>query len=128
MRKIKEEIVSWNEKGFTYLEKHEYKEAIWCFNKVIELDPFNYGAWFRLGALYAQKEDYLKAIRAYKRAWELNIYLPNIEDDIHHCYDKILKLEPKNSNILRLKGDLYYRQGYLQHDFSVYKSLLLCVK
>ena len=55
-------------KGLSLNTQHNFPEAIACFDRVIELDPTNAGAWTNKGNALANQGRYRDAIECYERA------------------------------------------------------------
>ena len=49
-----------------FMDYGEYDEAIIFLDKIIELNPYNYSAWYFKGLIYQRKETYEKAVDAYE--------------------------------------------------------------
>ncbi|MBW2646715.1 MAG: tetratricopeptide repeat protein [Deltaproteobacteria bacterium] len=62
----------WFEKGMLYSTYGNHKEAIRCFDKVIELFPENSNAYFNQGISYGEMGEYEKAISSLDKALELS--------------------------------------------------------
>ncbi|MEI8203491.1 MAG: tetratricopeptide repeat protein [Bacteroidota bacterium] len=58
--------------GSDYLRHSQFKEAIECFNKMIELTPGNDEAYFGRGDCWYNIKEYQKALDDFKKATELN--------------------------------------------------------
>jgi len=54
----------------------EYDKAVDCFNKIIEMEPDNYKAWYNLGIAHFHLKKTEEALKAYQRALEIK---PNYE-------------------------------------------------
>lgn len=59
-----------------------YDEAILIFNRIIELEPNNYRAYYNLGITFQNLNQIEKALKAYKTAIEIN-------PDYYFCYYNI---------------------------------------
>jgi tetratricopeptide (TPR) repeat protein len=62
----------WIDRGGLFDTYGNYKAAIGCFEKVIELEPQNGHAHFYLGISYGELGDYEKSIEEINRSIELN--------------------------------------------------------
>lgn len=60
----------------------DYEKAAECFNKIIDLDPNNYRAWYNLGIAYFNLNKSEDALIAYQRAIQ-------IKSDYMYCYYNI---------------------------------------
>jgi tetratricopeptide (TPR) repeat protein len=77
------------DKGTALLEIENYKDAIACFKKAIEIEPNNSDAWLNKGIVL----DILHAK----------------PEDIRKCFDKALEINPNNAKVLVQKAlFLYY--------------------
>ncbi|MDJ0567727.1 MAG: tetratricopeptide repeat protein [Pleurocapsa sp. MO_192.B19] len=64
-----ENLWVWNNRGEAYIRLGQVEQAIFDFQKAIELDPSrSFVPWNNLGKLYYQQQDYQKAIEAYEQA------------------------------------------------------------
>lgn len=78
----KPDAQSWFNLGFEYQTKHEWPEAIYCFDKACELEPKNKGFWNGLGNAN-QFADRMEAARvAFLRAHALDSYESGIMTSI----------------------------------------------
>ncbi len=57
-----------NKDGQTYFELKEYKKAVECFDKAIEINPEDEVAWFNRGFAYFKLNDYNNSIDSFERA------------------------------------------------------------
>ena len=57
-----------NKDGQTYFELKEYKKAIECFDKAIEINPEDEVAWFNSGFAYFKLKDYTNSTNSFKKA------------------------------------------------------------
>lgn len=83
-----------------YLKNKEYKKAIECYKKQLELDPNDSGTWFFLGDIYYYK-------------------LGKGEEGIK-CFEKSLKIKP-GPNIKKILKDIYAREVTYKN-FRKYQS------
>jgi tetratricopeptide (TPR) repeat protein len=98
MRKRTIEARVWFAKGNDLCRVRDYKRALSCYDKAIELDPEYAQAWCNKGVVYAALKDEKKAL---------------------YCYDKALKIDPKYSQVWCNKGALFMEAGN-------YKNALFC--
>ena len=68
---------AWKNKGIAFDMLKKYKEAIRCFDKVLEIDPNCVDTWNNKGITLRKLKRYNKAIR---------------------CYDKVLNIDSKCMN------------------------------
>jgi tetratricopeptide (TPR) repeat protein len=62
----------WNERGISLGKSGEYKEAIECFDKAIELNPNYAMAYSDRGIVYEKLKKYERAIEDYNKAIALD--------------------------------------------------------
>ncbi len=55
-------------RGTAYARLCNFKLAIECFDKILELEPDNSNAWYRRGVMFVRLCDYDEAIKSYDRA------------------------------------------------------------
>ncbi|MEI0526614.1 tetratricopeptide repeat protein [Brachyspira murdochii] len=97
------------EQGKSYYNNGNYKEAIKCLNKAVELNPNDANNWHWLGISYHENEEYSEAIRCLNKAVELNpnneynwywlgnSYYKNEEySEAIRCLNKAVELNPNN--------------------------------
>ena len=56
-----------NKDGQTYFELKEYKMAIECFKKAIEINPEDEVAWFNIGFAYFKLKDQIQDENIFKK-------------------------------------------------------------
>jgi len=79
-----------------------FKKAAINFQRIVEIDPKNYRAWYNLGIAYFNLNKINEALKAYNKAID-------IKPDYEHCYYNIgLIYEAKNNLKLALK---YYNKS-----------------
>ena len=99
---------------------HEYEDAIESYQKAIELNPEDAGAYYNMGISYDNIEAYEKAIEAYQKAIELNpedagvyynmgISYDNIEayEKAIEAYQKAIELNPEDARAYNNMGVSY---------------------
>lgn len=64
--------IAWNNKGTVFAEIREYKEAIECFNRSLELDPKNAAAWHNKAVSLTKRRKHLEAVKYYDKSVELD--------------------------------------------------------
>ena len=79
------------------------EEAIYCFDKALEIDPWDGYAWHR-------KAGCLENLFRY--------------DEAIYCYNKILEIGPLDTNTLYLKGYIYEEQGHYEEAIRCYDKIL----
>jgi Flp pilus assembly protein TadD len=77
--------------GIRVAQKSLWKEAVYRFERAIELDPTYGGAWNNLGIAYEQMGRFLEARNAYEKALALepnNTFIRNNYDLFREIYDR----------------------------------------
>ncbi len=104
--------------GNAYKLRREYQQALSAFNKVLELDPKSYIAYFEIGNIYKLQRKYDKAIEFYQKA------IHN-ETDVKRAYINMLvenldyfKEDSKHYNEIKKQLD----KGITEKDVSEYDS------
>ncbi len=64
----------WNGLGAAFFKIGEYKTAVECFDKVIEVSPDNVTVWGNRGAAYYNLKNYSMAIKNFQKVLELKPY------------------------------------------------------
>jgi len=108
-REILEEISpksdsnSWFDQGCQQLDKGNFEDALFSFEKVIELEPDNHEAWKKRGnALY---------------------YLGRFEEAIN-SYDKVLEFKPDLHEVWGQRGNALYYLGRLEEAINSFDKAL----
>ena len=77
--------------GIRVAQKSLWKEAVYRFEKAIEIDPSYGGAWNNLGIAYEQMGRFDEARKAYEKALVLepnNTFIRNNYDLFREIYDR----------------------------------------
>jgi YVTN family beta-propeller protein len=111
-----------------------YKEAIECYDKVIENDPNYYPVWNNKGNVFNYQGKFQEAIRSYGRVLEndpdnfIALYnkglaLRNLGkyEEAEECYDKVIENDPKNIEALNAKGYVLERRGKYEEAEECYR-------
>ena len=61
-----------NQLGICYSNQNNFKKAIECFQKTIELDPQNVEGYCNFGIFYSLQKDFDKAIKCFQKAIEID--------------------------------------------------------
>ncbi len=61
-----------NNQALEFASKGEYKEAIACFQRAIEIERFNYMLWYNLGITYRDSGQMQAAKEALEQAYKIN--------------------------------------------------------
>ncbi len=118
----------------------EYDKAIMCFNRIIEIEPNNFKAFYNLGIAYFNIGEIEKAMNAYRESLKIKpdykyclyniglvyeLTMGELGTALEH-YEKALEIDPKfvyasqARNILRNKMDLMKKN---QHDLEQEKKI-----
>ncbi|MDR0418700.1 MAG: tetratricopeptide repeat protein [Prevotellaceae bacterium] len=124
-------------KAYNAFEKQQYKIAVENYQKAINLDPTNEGAYNNLGNVYHVQGKYNQALEMYQKAIELrpdyaNAYynLGIVYDDMGYyllaidAYIRALRLEPESPEIYNNMGISYDRQGNYAEAIKSYKKVI----
>ena len=116
--------VQWNEKGHKYNNQGDYRQAIECLRKAIELDPKLATPWNNMGYAYGELGDYNKEIKCCQKAIELDpkYAMPwsnmgtaygNLGDynKAIECFRKAIELDPKDAYSWNNMGYAYGELG-----------------
>lgn len=103
-----------NKDGQTYFELKEYKMAIECFKKAIEINLEDEVAWFNIGFAYFKLKDYNSSIDSFEKAISLfdRILNENPDDDMakecrslaEHMIKQISSKEEKKHEYVNIVG------------------------
>ncbi|MCC0178577.1 tetratricopeptide repeat protein [Waterburya agarophytonicola K14] len=140
-----DDVWLWNNRGEAYARLQQTNQAIFDFQKAIDLAPAkSFVPWNNLGKLYYQQQDYPRAIEAYQEALKIKPdYLPaliglgNVQkssqlyDLAVESYDRALTVNPNYHEAWYGKGsvaeylkqyrnarDYYQRASQLKPDWS----------
>lgn len=116
MEIMNEMAVDYLQRGITLMERRNYKEAIECFQKALEIEPRYAEAYSAMSDAYANLEDYKQALEYQKKVILLepedgeayfdmgNIYI--LMDDILRCVENYNKAEEKGYSSFALYKNL----------------------
>jgi replication factor A1 len=103
-----------NKDGQTYFELKEYKKAIECFDKAIEINPEDEVAWFNKGFAYFKLKDYNNSIHSFEKAISIfnDILNENPDDEMakegrslaEHMIKQISSKEVKKHEYINILG------------------------
>lgn len=113
--------------GRSLYRRRMYRKALQEFDKVIEIDPNNYRAYFWRGRLYLKTNRYNKAItdfkmviklksdyaEAYNNLGWLYVQLEEYDESIKYL-SKSLELQPNDGWTYYTRGRCYFRKGDLR--------------
>ena len=123
--------------GFKAWEAQKYSEAIDYYNRAIELDPKNSGAYDNRGNSYRDQGNWIQAIQDYDKAIELNpqnswayanrgftYYLQgNFEKALSDC-SKAIEIYPKNAWAYITCGNIYKAQGKINQTMTSFNKAI----
>lgn len=124
-------------KGNEFLANSNYKEAIDCFDRILEIEPENSEAWDKKGLSFLNLGDKETALGCYDRtvaycpengeAWlhraEILYDLDRYEEAIE-SFDKVTDLESDNKVAWFGKADVYSILGSYEKELSCYEFIL----
>ena len=127
--------IDWNSWANNMSNAKNYKDAIICYKKAIELKPDNNDYYNSLGVMYSYLEQYEDAIICYKKAIELNpdsdvyynnigsayFYLEQYEETIIY-YKKASELNPDKATYNINIGVMYYNLKQYEDAIIYYKK------
>ena len=126
----------WFDKGYAYGIAKEYQDAIYAFNRVLELDPKLAGAYYNRGRAYGELGNYNQAIADCTRAIELDPKKAEAHYNRGVAYDKLgnyqqaiadytraIELDPKYEKAYFGRGLAYELLGNHEQATSVMSSL-----
>ncbi len=112
------------DKGAILSDKLSYKEASFCYDEALKLDPKHYYALVNKGLICQNQKNYEEAIEWFDKAiqvdgtqafpWESKgrcLDSLNRFDQALTCYDRAIELEPKSFWAWNNKGWIYARQN-----------------
>ncbi|MGB9167399.1 MAG: SIR2 family protein [Nitrososphaeraceae archaeon] len=73
----KSEISNLISKGYRFMARKDYLNAIECFNKVLALEPQNYEIWYIQGESFFKLNEFDRSIKCFEKTLEID---PNNED------------------------------------------------
>ena len=128
---------SWLDQGCQQLERDNFEDALFCFEKVIELEPDNHKAWLIRGIALGDLGRFEEAINSYDKALE---FKPDLHeawynrgfalDDLGrleeaiNSYDNALKFQPDYHEVWAKRGDALDNLGRLEEEINSYDNAL----
>ena len=64
--------VQWGRKAIDLANSEKYDEALECYNKALEADPYNAKTWYNRGVLMGKLQRYEEGIQNFEKAIEIN--------------------------------------------------------
>lgn len=120
-----QEVTLWYNKGVTFLNGRQFKQALECFQKVTNMDPSNIQALIlrgnaaqQLGLFQEAGESYDKAIKLNpnnKAVWHSKASLLEVlhwDNEAIKCLDQVIKLDPKDARAYYYKARLLMTQPW----------------
>lgn len=104
-------------------EKDQKQEALFMYQKAINLDSKFYKAYYNIGNIYLEQEKNNMAVEAYEKALKINKESPYLYYNLSCAYIKLGKIKQAKSCLLKAVtlnnniADIHYNLAY------VYKSL-----
>ena len=72
-----------NQRAILHFEQGEYSQSIADCQRVLQLNPYHFGAQAGLGQCYVKLRKFASALRAFKLALEINPTMSHLADTIH---------------------------------------------
>jgi len=123
-------VEDFGKRGSTYYKRNKYDLAIRDYDKVLLMDPENFGAYYDRGLAYHKKGDYERAIQDYDKVIKLNpdIAMPyysrgNAFKDAGKYklavgdYDKAIELDPENDMFYCNRANVHAKSG--EYDLAI---------
>ncbi len=108
----------WSNKGGSLHSVGQYKEAIACFRKALEINPHHAIAWSNMGHSLATIGEHEEAIQCFEHALKSNLRSANAwcnkgislsalgrHDEAFGCFDQALEIDPQNAPAWNNKGN-----------------------
>ena len=134
---IRDEALLWYNRGFDHNASGNYKEAIKCLDKAIELKNDYVKAWISKSFSYRCLNRYDIALQCCDRALDLNshdayawskkariLYELNLYDESLSCYDKALKIKSYDHETLAGKGKCLFKMNKYKAAIECYDKAL----
>lgn len=130
----------WLTRGQAHYLAREYEQAIWTYNRAIQLDPTYVKAYYNRGHAYCQLKEYERAIADYDRVVQLNPTYPIVYFNRGKAYASLkqyrqamadyssaLQLVPWLIEAYISRGDAYralreYEQALVDYDWAAQLS------
>ncbi|MEQ8168925.1 MAG: tetratricopeptide repeat protein [Candidatus Eremiobacterota bacterium] len=113
------EETNWNTKGLELYKKGQYKEAVECFNRVLNDDPKAFKVWNNKGNALYKLGNYEKALLCYDKALEVSQDYSNAwygkgctllqvkkYEEALACFNRVLALNPDDGDAKKKKENI----------------------
>ncbi len=90
-------------KGTYFGDSKEYKDAIICYDRVLEIDPNHFVAWYNKGFALLNLGKHKETIA---------------------CYNKVLEIEPQNAVAWHNKGESFKALGMYKEAIEAFKNFI----
>lgn len=130
----------WTNTGIAYCDLSEYKKAVYCFEKALELDPRNPDIWYNKGIAHSYLGYHKESIESYAKALDINPKYDNawinkgmlhdILGEYHEAirsYEKVhvtMELDPKYALTWNKKGVAYSHLGKYEEAITCFAKVL----
>lgn len=130
----------WTNTGIAYCDLSEYKKAVYCFERALELDSLNPDVWYNKGIAHSYLGNYKEAIGSYTKVLEIDPKYDNawinrgiIHDTIGEyeeaikCYENVhvtMEIDPKYGLAWNKKGIAYYHLGKYEEAITCFTKVL----
>lgn len=130
------EVVAYYERGNNFLNNAQFNEAIFYYQKVIELDPNFAGAYHNLGKIFQQQGYIDEAIQYYHKAIDLNPNFAsffNLAELLYHkrmliealeYYFKALQINANDEWTFFKIANILQDTGYIEDSIKYYEKSL----
>ncbi len=130
------QIIAYFDRGNNLLDKGFFDEAIYCYQKVIELDPNFAGAYHNIGKILQQQGRIDEAIQYYHKAINLNpnfasffnlaelLYYKRMLYEALEYYFKALQLNANNEWVYFKIANILQDTGYEEDSVKYYQKSL----
>jgi tetratricopeptide (TPR) repeat protein len=72
-----------------YFLLKKYNETIWCYERVVAINPTDVQAYFNMGILYHDFGNYNEAIRCYKEILNIDPNNAKVRDNMKKACDSL---------------------------------------
>lgn len=106
-------------KGIDLSFKNKFKEALYAFDRALDINPKGFEAWLGKAGIYVEERNFQDAINSYDELIKLGpdfeiawrgksavLYEIRKYDEALICAEKALSLDPSNEKVLKLKNKI----------------------